>query len=529
MTMPLVASAVATESISSDAPAVNRWRLGVVLLAALALIAGLAVIDNLPVGVMKDDGMYVILARALATGQGYRYLNLPGAPAATHFPPGYPALLALISLVAPQFPASLAAFKLVNAMLLAVAAVLVARLVRDRIGSEGLGLTLGVAAALSVPLLLLGSMVMSEPLFIAILLALLVALERFADSPARPRTAWLLGLGIGACMLVRSHGVVLVPAALIVLGARRRWRDAAVVGGVAMACVVPWQVFSALHAAELPAPLLGAYGPYTTWWTRGLHELGPSMIARTLARTVPEVLAMLAALFSPLRGDLPHAVTLAAFGALATAAVAASWRRLPVTLLSLAGYLAIVMIWPFAPTRFVWCVWALVLLLPALGAWAARCRGEWPGAIRLALVVGAGWLAIGYGAYELRAVRGAWWSSIARANTPRIDAVSRWTLAHTAPGQVVATDDEEAVYLYTGRLTVPIISFTTRHYLETPTPAENARDGLARVLAAYPVSAVVVGSQQSFAAASALTTGPAPLLTLRETFAGGAAFSINKP
>jgi len=107
--------------------------------------------------------------------------------------------------------------------------------------------------------------------------------------------------------------------------------------------------------------------------------------------------------------------------------------------------------------------------------------------------------------------------------------VARWTLAHTTPGQVIATDDEEAIYLYTGRLTVPIISFTTRHYLETPAPERNAREGLVPVLEAYPVSVVVVGSAQSFAAATALTTGPSPLLTLRETFAGGAAFSINKP
>ena len=530
MTIPLASPVVAApEPVSSEAPTLDWWRLGVVLVAALALAAGVAVIDNLPVGVMKDDGMYVILARSLVTGQGYRYLNLPGAPAATHFPPGYPALLALVSLVSPRFPANLAAFKLVNAALLAGAAVLVARLVRERIGSAPLGLVVGAVSAVSVPLLLLGSMVMSEPLFLVIVLALLAALERFAEGPARPRAALLLGGGIGMCMLVRSHGIVLVPAAVIVLGARRRWRDAAIVAGVALACVLPWQWWSARHAAELPAPLLGAYGPYTTWWTRGLRELGPSMIPRTLARTVPEVASMLAALFSPWRGQLAHAATLIALGGLAAAAVAAYWRRLPITLLFLASYLAIVLIWPFAPTRFVWCVWSLVLLVPALGALAAARHHDWPMPLRATLVVAAAWLTAGYGAYELRAVRGAWWSSIARANTTRIHAVARWTLANTSPGQIIATDDEEAVYLYTGRRTVPIISFTTRHYLETPAPARNAREGLAPVLATYPVSLVVVGSAQSFAAASALTIGPAPLLTLRETFAGGAAFTILTP
>ena len=47
-------------------------------------------------------------ARALAQGAGYHYTNLPGAPAATHFPPGYPLMLAPLWWVAPTFPANVA-------------------------------------------------------------------------------------------------------------------------------------------------------------------------------------------------------------------------------------------------------------------------------------------------------------------------------------------------------------------------------------------------------------------------------------
>ena len=99
----------------------------------LGLATGLAIVDALPVGVVADDAFYVILARALATGQGYHVLNVPGHPAGTHFPPGYPALLALLSFVAPAFPASVAAFKAFNAVFLAASAVLVARLLRMRL------------------------------------------------------------------------------------------------------------------------------------------------------------------------------------------------------------------------------------------------------------------------------------------------------------------------------------------------------------------------------------------------------------
>ena len=99
----------------TESPSQTRWRLGLFLVGALAVAAGVAAIDLRPVGVLHDDAMYVILARSLATGQGFRYLNLPGSPPATHFPPGYPALLAVISWFTPSFPANIAAFKLVKA------------------------------------------------------------------------------------------------------------------------------------------------------------------------------------------------------------------------------------------------------------------------------------------------------------------------------------------------------------------------------------------------------------------------------
>src|SRR5947208_2331750 len=108
----------------TEAGAPTRWPLGLFLIGALAAAAAVAVIDLRPVGILHDDAMYVILARSLATGQGFRYLNLPGAPPASHFPPGYPALLAVITWFTPSFPANIAAFKLMNALLLGVGALL---------------------------------------------------------------------------------------------------------------------------------------------------------------------------------------------------------------------------------------------------------------------------------------------------------------------------------------------------------------------------------------------------------------------
>jgi hypothetical protein len=139
------------------------------LLAGIVVFAvGALIVDGQPVGAIRDDSMYVLLAKALATGQGYRWLHLPGTPAAIHFPPGYPAMLALLWTLFPAFPGNVIVFKLANALFAALAAIGVARLVRTRLEmSEMTAQFIAIAALLASPVLTLVARVMSEPLFLA--------------------------------------------------------------------------------------------------------------------------------------------------------------------------------------------------------------------------------------------------------------------------------------------------------------------------------------------------------------------------
>ena len=519
---PTVAAGVATRASTAS------WRVALACVGVLALATGIAIVDELPVGVVADDSFYVILARALASGEGYRYLNVPGHPAGTHFPPGYPALLALLSFVVPAFPASVVAFKMLNAAFLAIASVCVALLLRSRAGlGAAWSIAVGAVTAVSVPLLILGNLVLSELCFLAIVLALLLALERLAAEPAPVWRVVLLGAAIGACTLVRTHGVVLAPAAAIALGARRRWRDAALLVGVVFLCLLPWQLWTARHGGTLPSPLLGMYDSYASWWIRGLRTLGGSMIPMTIAKTTSETSTMLAVLFSPMRGGAAHAVTLVALALLVAAACIATWRRAPVTLLFLAGYLAIVIVWPFQTARIVWTVWPLLLALVATGGWTSIGRPGWNAPLRVVLAAALVWVAAGYSAYEVRGIRGHWWSSIPRANTPRIATVVRAVAANTAPDEVVATDYEGAVYLYTGRQALPIITLTPAQYLRDYSPRENAMEGLLPVLDAYPVRTVVAGAGKAYDAAQYLASQSPARLRLRQRVDGGGIFTVS--
>jgi hypothetical protein len=429
--------------------------------------------------------------------------------------------------VVPSFPDNVMLFKGFNAVCLAMAAVGIARYMRLRLGGPRLAVAVGLVTAVSVPLLFLGAMLLSELTFLALLLFVLPSLERLADEPAPLWRAAALGVAVGACALVRTHGMVLAPAAALVLVSRGRWREAATLAAAALVTVLPWQQWSGHHAGALAAPLQGSYGSYGGWWRQGYEEYGPAIFARTLERTLPQTWAVFSVLFSPLRHPAARVATGALLVAATAMAVRAHWRRVPVSLVFLLGYLVILELWPGPPARMLWGMWPLFLMLFAAGLRELQrlARPRAP-IVRLAAAAVAVWLVGGYAVYESRGIRGRWWETVPRALTPSILGVVAWTRENTRPDDLVATDAEGSVFLYTGRRTVPVRAFTTDDFLAEETPETEAREGLMPLLAAYPVRVVVTGTPGSQAAAVLLTRTPRPLLAPAGRHPWGAGFTV---
>ena len=426
----------------------------------------------------------------------------------------------------PDFPANLVAFKIVNAGLLAANGLLAAELVRTRLRSRAVANTIGIVTVLSVPLMVLSALVLSEMLFLALVLSALLLLERVIDAPGNARRAALAGFVIGLAMLVRSHGVVLLPAGLAILLARREWRTSGIIVLATAVTIAPWQVWGAMHQSVLPAPLAGNYGSYTAWWWRGYSDMGLSMISETIARTTHELGVMLLALFSPRPTFVAHALTAICLVILIAFGLVQSARRSPVLATFLAGYLLIVIVWPFNPSRFVWGIWPLLLFL--LGAAIHSLRYQPTRPVQLVLAFASAWIVMGYGAYEFRAWRGTWWHSIPRSADRRISEAINYARNATRPDDLIAADDEGAIYLYSGRMSVPVASFTAQHYLVSRSAELEAQQGLVPLLRMFPVRSVLVGSERTFDAAVALTKPPAPTLALRIQYPSGAAFTVLK-
>ncbi|MGH7677379.1 MAG: hypothetical protein ACRENU_02860, partial [Gemmatimonadaceae bacterium] len=385
-----------------------------------------------PVGIFHDDGVYATLAKALATGEGFRYLNLPGAPVATHYPPVYPLLLALQWKLAPDFPANIPVLQVLNAFALALTAWGVMSFGR-KILEWPVSATAAAAlvGTLSYPLLGLSGHLLSETLFAAALFPALIVGERSMHS-SRADDAWIAGAVAGVLTLVRTHGVALAAALVLVLLLHRQWRRAAFVAGGVVLVLVPWQLFLMAHDDQVTGVLRGKYAGYLPWLLEGLRG-GAGFVIATMIANVREVQALLADRFSLSDHMAPRFVTGIAATVVAAGGAVRLWRRAPVTVAFAAFYLVILLLWPYTPWRFLYAVWPVVILcMAAMVQWLLELRPRDAVAAGAGLAVIAA-LALGVLREEYRAYRDRAWYQPAKRATEAVAPVIRWVGEHTAP------------------------------------------------------------------------------------------------
>lgn len=434
---------------------------GALASGGVALVAGAVALNRALVGVFYDDGLYAGLATALAGGLGYVHPHLPGTPAAVHYPPLYPAVLApLFGLL--SVPAAALAAKILNVILAALGAALVAwHAVRSELLAPGaepppwLAPLIVCASAVAIPVLATQSVLFAEPLF-GVLLAAAVIL---ADRDASP---WLVGSAAALAMLTRSIGVA--AAAGIVCFMLERRAPARRIAAMLVPVVVTgtaWGMWVLTHKADMDPALALNYGSYDEVLRQvGFAALGVS------APDLPRPLGALTLGWVPwpwlyfLIGGAGLVVGLYGLVLLARRSAAG---------LTLVFYLAILTIWPYPPDRFLWAVLPWLALAWAEGAFALWRRPK----LRVAVALVAVLLGGGFFHYEVRGIAGRWWATQAYAISATF--VELLPAVAALPGDaVVATDDEALVWLYTRRRTVPLYIERYRgRQIDWPSAAEH--------------------------------------------------------
>jgi 4-amino-4-deoxy-L-arabinose transferase-like glycosyltransferase len=180
--------------------------------------------------------------------------------------------------------------------LLGAGTVALVGLVGRRLFGDAIGLVAAGIAALWPPFLLIATSLLSENLFLPLMLGALAAVVHWRDDP---RARWLVAAGVlvGLCALTRSNGIVLaVPLALGVWTRSRSFAQAAALAGVAVLVVLPWSIRSTIVVdAPVTVSTQGGYavaGIYNDtarhdprWpWNWGPPERDPALARAVFAK-----------------------------------------------------------------------------------------------------------------------------------------------------------------------------------------------------------------------------------------------------
>ncbi len=169
----------------------RRWAFWV--LWAVLLLTGVALWSPIPGGVWHDDGVYLLLGKSLAQGEGLRYLGVSGAPLAPKFPPAYPLVVAAVWKLVPALPGKLAVVQILNILFVSAAGALFGWFARRFTGLPLLpSIGVAVLAWSSADLWRFSLIPLSEPLFLLSLILVLAAGSAMEKEPGYRWAAALL-------------------------------------------------------------------------------------------------------------------------------------------------------------------------------------------------------------------------------------------------------------------------------------------------------------------------------------------------
>ena len=450
-----------------------------VLIAIIATISIVGGID--PASPPRFDGAgYSVLALSLLSGQGYREIDRPDSPRHAHFPPGYPATLALIwSVTGKSAPAAHIASAACT-----IAAVLLASRWMRKVATSRVALLCGLSVAVNWTWARNGGSIQSEPLFLVLsqlaILATLgfvgkgdrlraerpegpdpsktrpvpVPLFRQGRRSTKPLAAAGLGMLLALCVLTRHVGLALAGAIWLHLLLTRRTRAAMIALITAGCLVLPWVAWLASVRENTQVGLLAEGSLASRIATLSLFYL--QRIPDQITGPFVEV----ATVFRRGRG---LALALNLWAGLATSVIVAGWlvflrrpRKRLAGLIPIAT-LALLLVWPFTeagrfliplvPFLILGATEGLAFLARRLGGCPAETGRRWGAAAVLAA-------SIPYSLYGLIADR----SKAQRQTHAAFDLACAWIKTEgLRPGPVVCRHPGELFWL-TGRKGLPIES-----------------------------------------------------------------------
>jgi len=437
-----------------------------------AVLLGLLVLQLLCLDSYLDTGgdnaIYIILARSLAKGNGYRLANTPDNEPFAKSPPVFPLLLTPLTLLGGN---NLRLLKLLSTASFWLALLPLYYLVRPALGVPGARVL--VLLSIANPWLYrYANIVRPEGLYFLFSLAALALFARAKDRLARSLvTLSLAALCAALAFLTRSIGVSLMVALLVVLAWRRHWRGSLATMAVYAVVLAPWVVYlwslpadirQNSYLRELIAP--GSDSHSVAGLVTQLVHLGhlafenvPAYIASWAGALfyAPTRFFDLIARYIPAFALVHNLLGLAVLASLIWGLWLSLRRGINPPAVYLVGYMVICLVWPWQGEKFLVPVIPVALFFVAGSVHVAETLLTRPGRRNLPLIPTLAVLLMvinlgGDTALYLRRVMNPYppeWQSYFT--------VADWTVTHLPQDAVVMARKPYLFHLRSGHLTVP--------------------------------------------------------------------------
>lgn len=219
----------------------RRWSGRLLTLAVIAFVAlGFGLANTRFTAPPRFDGAgYAVLARSLVEGRTYRDWDHPDRPRHTHFPPGYPLVLAgAWSVLGERVQVAHA----INLLFEATAVVLAALWFRELFGRR-VAFSMALALAVNWSWARTAGAIQSESLFLMLGQAAILLASRRDGADLRMGRSLALGALLGFAVLTRHVGVALVIAIVLDLATSRRWKALGTTLATCSLVITPWIVW----------------------------------------------------------------------------------------------------------------------------------------------------------------------------------------------------------------------------------------------------------------------------------------------
>jgi hypothetical protein len=208
-----------------------------------------------------DNAGYYILAKSIATGQGYTNIHKPDESAANHLPPGYPAI---VSLVFKTVGYQIGTVKITNGILFLFSLFALFFLFIDLSDNKQLSFAVSLLVLLNAHFLRFSTMMMSEIPFLLVSSLCLLVFIRLPQkkSPFKNPQFYLFLILLTASVYIRTAGIALVAGISAVLLFKKNYKYLLASISGFLLLFAPWQIRSHLLGGNSYLQQLIQKNPY---------------------------------------------------------------------------------------------------------------------------------------------------------------------------------------------------------------------------------------------------------------------------